>query len=1047
MRGIATVFPAFGHRYACLILFVCILPTAFIAAQQTEVKGKVVSAVDQEPLVGANVLEKGTQNGTVTDFNGAFTLNVAPEAVLVFSYIGYANEEVPAEELTGTDAVIELEERLNVLEDIVITGYKREIKSDVSTAISSVDAEDIENLPVLGIDQALQGQVAGIQVTQTTGAPGDDIAVRIRGVSTLGNNNPLYIIDGVPTTGNINMFSTNDIASIQVLKDGAAASIYGSRAANGVILITTKKGSSGRAKITFDAYAGFQETANLPELLNAEEYLLLRNEAINNANELRDPRRQLEPYDPAILDTLPDVDWLDELFNPAPIQKYALSATGGGESGSYYILGEYLNQEGVFRGQGFEKYLLRFNGEIGSNSRLKIGNNISLSFTDRDVIGSSGDGAGPGNELSGVRYTLIAAPVFPIRYPDGSYINTSTELADPMLFGDGNANPLAFVDATDWNVQRYRIFGNIYLDYSLFEGLNFRTNLGGDFLFTREKLFKERLSAAIYDPSSLSEQRIIDRNLVWNSTLDFNRQFGKHRLSGLLGIEVVQNSSDFIGASGNNFFRTDPLFRYLNTNVVEELSNVGISGIATEWSLLSYFGQLGYTFDSRYVLNASIRRDGSSRFGEDNRFGVFPSVSLAWNVSNEDFFQNQDFISGLKLRASWGQLGNQEIGVYPFSSLVEVGRRVYTFGNQVATGARVIETGNSNIKWETTTQIDVGLEFSLFDDRLSVLADYYRKRTEDILVRVPIPQAGGAQNPPFVNAGKVENRGFELALIHRNNIGDLQYSINANIATVQNEVLSLAESEPILGGFGLSDGPITKTEPGYPIGSFFLYQMEGIFQSQEEIEASPFQSDDTRPGDIKFADLNGDNVIDDEDRAHLGNPFPDFTYGLSANFSYKNFDLSIIGQGVQGNDVYFLYGNFAYETQARGFNSYRELLNRWTPGNTDTDIPKVSTDDRNGNRRISTRFLEDGSYFRLRNITLGYNFKDLIKTDFISALRLYVQVQNALTITSYPGLDPEIQANTNDTEGFNVSSDLAVGIDWGTVPAPRIYTFGLRVEF
>lgn len=1046
MRGLIFTYTKHRKHSKIFTLLMLLFFSHFALAQTIEVRGTVTSTEDQQSLIGVNILEKGNpNNGTVTDIDGSYLLSVPANATLVFSYIGYETQEIQVQNRTTIDVALGV--GANVLEDIIVTGYKREIKSDVSAAISSVKAEDIENLPVLGIDQALQGQVPGIQVTQATGAPGDDIAVRIRGVGTIGNNSPLYIIDGVPTTGNINMFSTNDIESIQVLKDGAAAAIYGSRAANGVIIITTKKGKAGKSRITFDAYTGLQQSFNLPELLNAEEYLNIRNEAITNANTLRDPRRQLETYDPAILDTLSDVNWLDEVFRTAPIQKYSLSATGGGESGSYYLLGEYLNQEGVFRGQAFEKYLLRFNGEIGSNNRLKIGNNIALSFTDRDIIGSSGDGAGPGNELSGIRYALIASPVFPIRYPNGEYVNTSTELGDPTLFGDGNPNPLAFIDATNWNQQRYRIFGNIYVEWDILEGLNFRTNLGGDFFFQNEKIFKERLSAAIYDPSSLSEGRVFDQNLIWNNLLNYNRTFGKHRVSGLLGMEAIQNKTNFLGASANNFFRTDPLFRYLDNSITEEISNVGISGIETEWALLSYFAQAGYTFDRRYVINAAIRRDGSSRFGADNRYGVFPSVSVAWNVSNEAFFTNLDFISSLKLRASWGQLGNQEIGNYPYSSLVETGRRVYTFGDQIATGARVIETGNQNIRWETTTQTNFGLDFSLFNDRLSFIADYYEKKSSDILVRVPIPQAGGSLNPPFVNAGEVENRGLELAVIYKNSIGDFQYSINANIASVRNEVLSLADSEPILGGFGLSDGPITKTEPGYPIGSFFLYQMEGIFQTQEEIDGSPFQTTDTRPGDIKFADLNGDNVIDDKDRAHLGNPFPDFTYGVVTNFAYKNFDLSILAQGVQGNDVYFLFGNFAYETQSRGFNAYREILNRWTPSNTNTDIPKVSVDDRNGNRRISTRFLEDGSYFRIRNITLGYNFKDLIKTELIGGFRVYVQVQNALTFTKYSGLDPEIQANTNDTQGFNVSSDLAVGIDWGTVPAPRIYTAGLRVDF
>lgn len=1032
------------QRLSFLTLFLTAL-LASAAAQQITVSGKVLGSEDLQPLIGVSVAERGLPNGTTTDAEGKFSLQVASaDALLLFSYVGYESQEIPVQGRSVID--VALNPHSEMLQDVVVTGYKKEIRSDVASAISSVKGKDVERLVVLGIDQALQGQAPGLQVTQTTGAPGDDIAVRIRGAGTLGNNNPLFIIDGVPTTGNINMFSTNDIESIEVLKDGAAAAIYGARAANGVIVITTKRGKSGKPRFSFNTSAGFSEVNRLPELLNSEEYMRIRNEAIQNANVLRDPPRQLDTFNLAMLDTLPNVNWLDQVFNAAPIQRYSLSATGGGESSSYFIQGEFLDQEGTFRGQGFKKYGLRFNGEVGSK-RFKIGNNISFSYTDRNVINSSGDGFGGGNELSGIRYTLIAAPVFGIRHADGSYINTSTELGDPLLYGDGNANPLAFIDATDWTIKRHRIFGSVFAELTIIEGLKARTSLGGDFLFENEKLFKKRLSAAIYDPSSLTEGRVFDQNLVWNNTLDFQRSFNRHRISALVGMEAIQNRTNYLGASANNFSRTDPLFRYLNNSVAADIENLGVSGIVTEWALLSYFAQGSYSFDSRYVIGASVRRDGSSRFGPNNRWGVFPSVSAAWNVSNERFFSNVKFISALKLRASWGRLGNQEIGVYPYSSLVQTGDRVYVFGDKIVTGAQLVETGNDNIKWETSTQTDFGLDFSIWGDRLSFIADYYRKVTDDILVRVPVPQAGGGAHPPFVNAGKVENKGLELGIIFKNRIGQLSYSIGGNISSVRNKVLSVAESEPILGGFGLSDGPITRTEPGYPVGSFYLYKMEGIFQTQAEIDASPFQTDDTRPGDVKFADLNGDNLIDDKDRAHFGNPFPDFIYGLNASVNWKNLDLSVLAQGVQGNDVYFLYGNFAYETQSRGFNSYREILNRWTPSNTNTDIPKVSIDDRNGNRRLSTRFLEDGSYFRIRNITLGYNFKSLIKSDAIGSLRLFVTAQNAFTFTKYPGLDPEIQANTNDTRGIDISSDLAVGIDWGTVPAPRTFLGGLTLEF
>ena len=1024
-------------------LFLLIAQITF--AQKVSVVGKVISADDQLPIIGASILERGTSNGTLTDTEGGFKLDAtSANAVLVFSYVGMENVEMP---LNGqTTLNISMSTSNALLKDIVVTGYRKEIRSDVSTAIASIKSKDIEKLVVIGIDQALQGQAPGVMVTQVSGAPGDDIAVRIRGAGTLGNNNPLFIVDGVPTVGNINMFSVSDIESLEVLKDGAAAAIYGARAANGVVVITTKRGKSGKPKFVFDAYPGVQTAVNLPKLLNSKDYLTIRNEAITNANALRDPVRQIKTYNPAILDTLPDTNWLNQVFNPASIQHYSLAAMGGSENGNFYLSGEYHNQDGVFTGQSFKRYQLRFNGEMG-NKWFKVGNNLSFSVTDRKVIGSTGDGFGGGNELSGIRYALIAAPLLPSHYKDGSNINVSSELGDPTLYGDGNPNPLVFVNNTDWTIKRYRVFGNVYAELNPFKGLKIRSSLGGDFLFENSKLFKLRLSDAIYNPTSLNEGRVFNQTLTWNNTADFTHSFGKHRVSALLGMEAIQNHTDYLGASGNNFRRSDPLFRYINGSTPVDIKNIGASGIATEWALLSYFAQGSYSFDSRYIISASVREDGSSRFGPNNRWGTYPSVSAAWNIGNERFIKNIAAISSLKLRASWGKLGNQEIGIYPYSSLVATGQRVYSFGDQIATGASIVETGNNNIKWETTTQKNIGIDMSLWKDRLSLIADIFDKRTDDILVRVPLPQAGGSENPPYINAGSVDNKGIELGLIYKNKIKSFNYSIGGNISAIRNNVVSIANSEPILGGFGLSDGPLTKTQAGYPIGSFYLWKMDGIFQTQAEIDKAPFQTADTRPGDVKFADLNGDNKIDDKDRAHFGSPFPKFTYGLNAGFTWKNFDFSLLAQGVQGNDVYFLFGNFAYETQSRGFNSYADILNRWTSTNTNTDIPKVSLDDRNSNRRSSTRFLQDGSYFRIRNVTLGYNLKDVLKWKALGSTRIYITVQNALTFTKYKGLDPEIQANTNDTRGAGLSSDLAVGIDWGTVPSPRTIIGGLKVDF
>ena len=695
---------------ALLVWFFMLFFTYTTDAQSFKVSGNVVSSEDSRPLIGVSIQEKGVSNGTVTDVDGNFRIEVSsPSAVLIFRYIGLADLEEPVR--GRSTLAVTMQPNSSVLQDVVITGYKRELRSDVSSAITSIKSKDIEKLVVVGVDQALQGQAPGVMVTQVTGSPGDDIAVRIRGAGTLGNNNPLFIVDGVPVSGNINMFSPADIESIEVLKDGAAAAIYGARAANGVVLITTKRGKSGSPSFSFEAYSGFQNAVNLPELLNAEEYLTIRNEAITNANTLRNPANQLSTYDPAILDTLPDNDWLDMVFNPAPMQRYNLSAMGGGENSSYYLSAEYQTQDGVFKGQAFDKYQVRFNGEIGKKF-FKIGSNLSFSHTDRKVIGASGDGFGPGNELSGIRYALIAAPVFPGKYPDGSDIKVTAELGDPTLFGDGNANPLVFIQNTDWRIRRYRVFGNVFAEIEPLKGLKMRSTLGGDFQFEREKLFKERLSPAIYEPTSLNEGRVFNQTLIWNNTVDFQRTFGGHRISALAGMEAIQNHTDYLGASANNFRSTDPLFRYIDGSIPESLENIGASGIATEWALLSYFSQIGYSYQNRYVLSAAVRRDGSSRFGRNNRWGVFPSFSAAWNISNERFFQDVKFVSSLKLRASYGRLGNQEIGIYPFSSLVRTGDRVYPFGNQIVTGATILETGNSNVRWETSTQTNVGLDMS-----------------------------------------------------------------------------------------------------------------------------------------------------------------------------------------------------------------------------------------------------------------------------------------------------------------------------------------------
>ncbi|MBC7884505.1 MAG: SusC/RagA family TonB-linked outer membrane protein, partial [Saprospiraceae bacterium] len=675
----------------------CVFVVALLAisssglTQSITVKG-VVTEEDGTPMIGVEILEKNTTIGTITDVDGHYSITASSaQSILVFNYLGYKAQEINVSNRAIIDLVMEQDSK--ILDDVIVTGYRKESRTDISTAISSIKSRDVEKLVVSGVEQALQGQAPGISVTQVTGSPGDDMAVRIRGAGTLGNNNPLFIIDGIPTSGNINMFSVNDIQSIEVLKDGASAAIYGSRAANGVVLVTTKRGKSGKPVFSFNVSTGLQTPIRLPELLNAREYLTIRNEAITNANSLRNPANQLKVYDPAILDTLPDVNWLDKVFSNAPIQQYSLSAMVGSDNSNVYISGDYQNQDGIFKGQNFKKYQVRINGETGNKS-FRIGNNLSFGHTKRKVIGASGDGFGPGNELSAVRYALIAAPVFSGKYKDGTNVNVTSELGDPLLYGDGNANPLVLIDNTDWNIERSRVFGNVFAELNITGDLKIRTTLGGDFIFENEKLFKEKLSAAIYNPTSLNEGRIFNQTLLWNTTANYEKKFGKHKISALVGTEAITNHTDYLGASANNFRRTDPLFRYLNASVAEDIKNLGVSGIATEWGLVSYLGLASYNFDNKYILSGALRKDGSSRFGKDNRWGIFPSMSAAWLVSNEAFLKESSLISELKIRASWGKLGNQDIGVYPYSSLVSIGERVYTFGDNIVTGATVLETGN-----------------------------------------------------------------------------------------------------------------------------------------------------------------------------------------------------------------------------------------------------------------------------------------------------------------------------------------------------------------
>ncbi|SDK72840.1 TonB-linked outer membrane protein, SusC/RagA family [Catalinimonas alkaloidigena] len=1007
---------------------------------EIRVTGQVTDAQGQG-IPGVNVLLKGTASGTVTDVDGNYTLAVPDEsAVLVFSSIGYITQEI----LVGNQTTlnIQLADNVQALSEVVVVGYGTQEKQNVTGAVASIDPQKLNQLPNISIDQALQGQAAGVQVTQGTGAPGDDIRVRIRGVGSINDNSPLYIIDGVPTKGPINTFNQRDIESISVLKDAAAASIYGARAANGVVIITTKSGKSGKTTFNLDSYYGWQEAYRLPKLLNTPQYVEIRNEAIANTNAQRAANGQgplaISPFT-GNADSLPNTDWLDALFRVAPIQSYNLSASGGSERIRFYLAGNYFNQEGIIPNSGFERYSFRSNVNADLSKQVKVGTNLTLTYSKKDVVGSSGDGGG-GNGGGIIRYALLRAPAIPLRNANGEYSDLP---ADQSFFGDGY-NPVGLSEKTDNKERRYRLFGNLYAEWEIIKDLKFRSDGGIDFLTGEDKRFNEQWGnfGRINNPNSLSLTDLRTATMNWTNTLSYSRYFGeRHYATAVIGTEAIQNQSHFTNASRSNFPDQRPNFRYLSRG----LSQIQNSETAYDWALFSLFARATYEYGNRYLLTANLRRDGSSRFGRNQRYGIFPSVSVGWRLSNEAFLSDVAWLSNLKLRAGWGQLGNDQIPDYYPSSLVDetVG---YTFGNpqQAVRSYAVVARGDANRKWETSATTNVGLDVSLWKDRLSFTADYFIRRTSDMLVPVPLPLAAGKASAPYVNAGDVENRGLELSLGYQSNDGPFTWSVDANFTTIHNEVLSLGSGEPISGGLSNSQTPpLTRTEPGYPIGSFYLYVADGLFQDQSEIDAHAFQAAGTAPGDIRFRDLNDDGVIDGADRMHIGSPFPDFSYGLTATAGFRGFDLRAFVQGVQGNDLYNYAGRIS-EDASRPFNSSAEILERWTGPGTSNSMPRVVLVDENNNTRNSTRFLEDGSYLRLKNVTLGYTLPaSWLEAAHLSQTRVYFSVQNAFTLTNYPGLDPEMGTNDND-RGQN---DLAVGIDWGTYPQPRIYTLGLNLSF
>jgi len=1016
----------------CFIFFA--MMQISVSAQSTSIKisGKITS-VPGEPLQGVTVAEKNTSNSTTTDVNGSFAMTVQDNAVLVLTYVGFKTQEVPV--AGKTQLSISMEPGENTLTDVVVVGYTSQKKASITGAVSTVDMQDLSKTRIPDVAQALQGQVAGVFVAANTGAPGDGIKVRIRGEGTLGNNEVLYVVDGV-STRDISFLNMSDVKSLTVLKDASATAIYGSRAAGGVVVITTNSGQKGKTNIVVDYFSGFHHAANLPKMLNADQYLTVKDIAWHNT--AGNAAGATSPYkaDRSRTD-LANTDWQDELFNTGKSKNLQVSASGGSEAVQYLLSAGYYGQDGIVVDDHDQYKRFNFRANINANisDRLKVGTNVLISYARQDKLSSSGDAPGV------IRHALLRPPVIGVYKsptdPTWSAANPYTDL--PFYLNNNSnggwskiyeftSNPIAIVHFTDDKRNTYQTFGNVYGEYAFLgdKSLRFRTNLGIDISFSHNKKFAENFGddtdndpAEPYPgagrnnrPNNLDENFGQTMTFTFSNTLNYLKTInGKHSINALLGTENISSKSSGIGGSRQNFDNTSSSFRYLDYGSTANLYN---GGSASNWNLLSFFASGTYGYDNKYFATATIRADASSRFGPNNKWGYFPSVSAGWRILQEKFMENVDWLSNLKLRASWGQSGNQEIPDHAYETVVtKVGGVVNT-----------VRYGNPDIKWESTTQTNIGLDAGILKNKLSFSADYFIKRTNDILLAVGLPAVSvGVIEKTFVNAGEVTNKGFEFGVNYQENTHAFKYSINANIATLANNVDKLQTFVKSI----IDDGTHTKTEVGQPISSYYGLVFDGIYQNTGEITKHLFSNaNGAQPGDIRFKDLNNDGQINANDRSFIGNPIPKLTYGLAFSAEYNRFDFSFLLQGVEGVDRYNdLKQILNYDS--RPFNSMVSVLKSWSGDGSSNTIPRL-TFNNNGGGNVSSVFVEDASYFRLKNIEVGYSFNT--KNMGVKNLRLFVAGQNLLTSTKYTGLDPE-------------STSL---IDKGTYPQSTAVLVGVKIN-
>ena len=1028
-----------------LLSFMLMLTCTLVYAQ-TEITGTVVDETG-ETVIGATVMEKGTTNGTVTDFDGVFTIKVNPGATLVFSYVGFLNVEMPA----SNGMVVTMKEDALSLNEIVVTGYTTQRKADLTGAVSVVSVTDLvkqnENNPI----KAMQGRVPGMNIS-ADGNPSGAATVRIRGTGTLNNNDPLYIIDGVPTKAGMHELNGNDIESIQVLKDAASASIYGSRAANGVIIITTKGGKDGKVKIDFDASLSVQTYANKMKVLNAKEFGQTMWQGY--VNDGLDPNLNGLGYhydwsynaqgvptlnaitmskflDPAGKTPAADTDWFKETTRTGFVQQYNVSLSQGTENGtSFFSLG-YYNNKGIIKQSDFQRLSARINSTY---KLLPIGDRKIVTIGEHFTVNRTNELQAPGGFLENV---LQFNPSLPVYTTDGQY-------AGPVGGYPDRENPVARLDRNSDNRYTYwRMFGDAFININPIANFNIKSTFGLDYSQKQQRIFTYPITeGTVANPTNAVEPKQEHwTKWMWNAIATYNLERGNHRGDIMIGTELNREDDSWLSAKAYDFAVLNPDYMWPNSAVGESEAY----GSGEGYTLVSFFGKVNYTYADRYLASLTMRYDGSSRFGRNNRYGTFPSVSLGWRISEESFMKSLDWLDNLKLRASWGQTGNQEISNIARYTIFESNYGEAGFGGQsygtsyditgtnggqtLPSGFKRNQLGNDNLKWETTTQTNLGFDFGMLRNALYGSFEWYYKKTTDILVYMPGIGVMGEGSSQWINAGEMTNKGIELNVGYRGSVGDFQYDIAGNIGTYRNKVTKLPETLAAAGTFG---GNGVESVVGHPMGAQVGYVYDGIFKSQEEIYNHAEQNG-AGLGRIRWKDLNKDGVINEKDQKWIYSPVPDFTWGLNIYLEYKNFDFTMFWQGVQGVDV---ISDLKRETDLwaglniTNLNKGHRLLDAWTPLNPDSNIPAVSTMDNNNEKRVSSYFVENGSFAKMRNIQLGYNFgSNICDKLHLSRLRMYVSAQNLLTIKSksFTGVDPE-----NPNFGY---------------PIPLNVTYGLNVSF